>query len=42
MASFRRATVSSTEDGLGLVSMPSTEGGIPDDAALFMVLSTFW
>jgi len=41
MASFRRTTVSSTGNGLGLLSMPSTEGGVPDGAALFMVLSTF-
>ena len=38
MASWRRATVSSTENGLGLVTMPSTEGGVPDGVGSFMVL----
>jgi hypothetical protein len=39
MASCRRSNVSSTENGLGLLTMPSTEGGVPDFVGWFMILS---
>jgi hypothetical protein len=39
MLAFRRSNVFSTENGLGLLTMPSTEGGVPDVVGSFMVLT---
>src|SRR6266566_1034978 len=40
IASWRRCNVSSTENGLGLVTMPSTEGGVPGFVGSFMFLTS--
>jgi hypothetical protein len=37
--SWRRTNVSSTENGLGLVTIPSTEGGVPGFVGSFMFLT---
>ena len=39
MISWRRSNVSPTENGLGLLTMPSTEGSVPDIFGSFMFLT---
>src|SRR5260370_33845182 len=39
MVAFRRSNVSSTGNGLDLLTMPSTEGGVPDVVASFIFLT---
>jgi hypothetical protein len=41
MTDSRRSTVSSTENGLGLLTIPSTEGGVSDGVVSFKVLTPF-
>jgi hypothetical protein len=39
MDALRRSNVSCTANGLGLVTIPSTEGGVADVVGSFMVLT---